>query len=64
MKSLISLIIKERKDLVAENISEFSEKYVWKFKNKICKLIKKDIRKVRFPRILQLYHQKTPFLDE
>lgn len=41
MKSLISLTIKERKDLIDENVGGFSEEYVINFKKKMEKLLKK-----------------------
>lgn len=41
MKSLISLTIKERKDLISADVGGFSEKYVIIFKKKMKQLLKK-----------------------
>lgn len=44
MKSLISLTIKERKDLMAEDVSEFQEEYIISFKKEMRRLIKKGYK--------------------
>lgn len=44
MKSLISLTIKERKDLIAANMREFPKESIIKFKRKMKQLIKKGYK--------------------